>query len=231
MKYTVEHMRGVAGADEKTIEEWEDVEADSAEEAIEECLCEDDMEGWEWSDEKKRDSFGLFHGSGRFNDYYFAVKVEPKPFKAKHYYGENAEWDKWVEKTIQSDILFCASSLVEDLFKAEIHETQHESNPKIYFPTVYSIDEIENLYYTEDEDEPGYDEECAGDAREILEWWGVSKWLFEKLQELGECVYNAEQHDIHYWGRTCSGQSIALDPTLYDVKELLEQRIAAMAKG
>ena len=40
-----------------------------------------------------------------------------------------------------------------------------------------------------------------------MEWWKVSNWLIEKLEEEGEPVIR----DFNIWGRTCSGQAILLD--------------------
>jgi hypothetical protein len=45
---------------------------------------------------------------------------------------------------------------------------------------------------------------------EIYEWWAVSGWFGRQLAERGEHVVDGE-HGGSVWGRTCSGQTIALD--------------------
>jgi hypothetical protein len=64
------------------------------------------------------------------------------------------------------------------------------------------ISELEGL-----EDEP----------QEILEWWLVSGWLAEKLQDAGEPVIMGE----NLWGRTTSGQAIHIDAVIIDICESL----------
>lgn len=47
------------------------------------------------------------------------------------------------------------------------------------------------------------------DAEEAYEHWAVTSWLARKLEEHGEMVTN--YCNIWIWGRTCTGQAIALD--------------------
>lgn len=54
---------------------------------------------------------------------------------------------------------------------------------------------------------------------EPLEFWFVTEWLANKLEEQGEAVAVHGWH--HIWLRTCSGQSIAMDHCINQiVKEL-----------
>ena len=53
------------------------------------------------------------------------------------------------------------------------------------------------------------------DLQEIFEWYEITKWLAEKLIELGEPVLENEYG--FYWGRTCTGQSIILDGTIQQI--------------
>ena len=76
-----------------------------------------------------------------------------------------------------------------------------------------TIDNIQNLYDEEDQ------------LKEVLEWWLVSDWLGRHLINEGEVVI---QSDVgHYWGRTCSGQSIILDGTIQDIIITLQGGIAS----
>lgn len=53
---------------------------------------------------------------------------------------------------------------------------------------------------------------------EIFEWWRVSSWLCEKLEQHGECVIA----DYNIWGRCTSGQAILLDPVISEIAEEME---------
>lgn len=55
---------------------------------------------------------------------------------------------------------------------------------------------------------------------EILEWWIVSEYLADKLEEQGECIYDNGQNKI--WGRCTSGQAILLDACISYVCEGME---------
>lgn len=64
--------------------------------------------------------------------------------------------------------------------------------------------------------------DCAIDAdnfdiypKEICEYWLVSPYLGEKLRECGEATF--KRHGAWFWGRTCSGQAIALDEVIINI--------------
>lgn len=50
---------------------------------------------------------------------------------------------------------------------------------------------------------------------EIYEFWLVSPYLGEKLREYGEAIL--ERWGAWVWGRTCTGQSIALDGVIQKI--------------
>jgi hypothetical protein len=126
-----------------------------------------------------------------------------------------AEKQKSLEQFIASDILACQSSLAEAAFKQQF----------------FSIDDIYNLYREFDggllspntcincknefsclDSETGECESCFEAnqlPQEIFEWWLVSPWLGKKLQIEGVPVLDNE-YGI-WWGRTTTGQHIALD--------------------
>lgn len=55
--------------------------------------------------------------------------------------------------------------------------------------------------------------------QEVFEWWAVSSYLADKLQERGEVMYDGD--DCKIWGRCTSGQAISIDGVIEDiVKEL-----------
>ena len=104
------------------------------------------------------------------------------------YYGDDVELDRDVEAFIDREIQCCDSALIDKLIEKEVFE--------------YA--DVQFLFDDE-----------TDDAKEILEWWRVSKWAAEKLEEQKEAVMVNDYG--YWWGRTCSGQSIALDPTWYDI--------------
>ena len=56
--------------------------------------------------------------------------------------------------------------------------------------------------------------DCAEPA-EPYEWWRVSSWLCGQLRDIGEVVIDNGYG--HWWGRTCTGQSMIMDGTLQAV--------------
>lgn len=53
---------------------------------------------------------------------------------------------------------------------------------------------------------------CDETPQEIFEWWIVAEYLYNKLKEKGEPVL--EWGNNHYWGRTTTGQAIAMDAVI-----------------
>jgi hypothetical protein len=53
-------------------------------------------------------------------------------------------------------------------------------------------------------------------AQEIYEWWPITDHgLVSRLRAMGQPVIDNEYGE--WWGRTCSGQSISLDPTFWTI--------------
>jgi hypothetical protein len=61
-------------------------------------------------------------------------------------------------------------------------------------------------------------EELETEPAEVFEWWAVSTWLAEKLEEEGECIINQES----IWGRQTTGQAILLDYVISKICAKLE---------
>lgn len=64
------------------------------------------------------------------------------------------------------------------------------------------LEEFENLY---DGNRP----------KDVFEYWSVSRYLFEKLRSRGAPV--ADLGSCYVWGRTTTGQGIALDWVIMDI--------------
>lgn len=59
------------------------------------------------------------------------------------------------------------------------------------------------------------------EPQEILEWWIITRWFYEKLKAKGQPVL--QWGNNHYWGRCCSGQAILLDGVISEI--CLEMKI------
>ena len=159
------------------------------------------------------------------------------------YYGQDKDVDRAVEGLIQREVLACQSSLVDALLAAPSVQAgweQYEGGSAVALLDDFTHDKIENLYPDPSEwsieqcreyleeirgdgigDKPDDLEEWRDEVNnlaepaEIFEWWLVTTWAAGKLREQNECIL--EVGNGIWWGRTCTGQSIALDPTWYDI--------------
>ena len=123
---------------------------------------------------------------------------------------------KDIDLFVNREVIMLASQLVEDLLEASMYGQKTFGG--------IELDNIENLYITEEEaaQEYGYKsleemQEAGADRQEIYEWWFVTPWFYERLREVGEPVLNSNYG--YLWGRTCTGQAISLDAiiqTIYD---------------
>ena len=95
---------------------------------------------------------------------------------------------KLAEFLIERELNGCYSELLENRIYGGDHKDTWYDDVKNY-----ELDEVE-----------------SGDQLEPLEWWAVSSWMFEKLNEKKEVIITPNDFN-YFWGRTCSGQSIALD--------------------
>ena len=109
---------------------------------------------------------------------------------------------------------------------------------KLQEKELVSFEDIENLYLSDEQildyagevtkdstEEEKQDviqnwRDDGQDMQEPLEYWIVSEWFYDKLKEIGEPVI--EWEGLHIWGRTCSGQAIALDHTIDKIRELMK---------
>jgi len=118
-----------------------------------------------------------------------------------NYNNSTAKQKAHIDRMIEQDIYCNINDIVDRL---EIYE--------------YLENEcIETCRYCGAENE----EECEcgsydGTYNEPLEFYFVSKWLADRLYEIGEPVVRQFTGKA-IWGRTCSGQAIALDDTFWEV--------------
>ena len=146
----------------------------------------------------------------------------------KIYYGNStAEQKEKIEKFIDRDLGNCQSLLIDMLLQKEI----------------FTCDDIENMYpdcstwtlekckewfeeystdLTKEEinsmDTSDIQEEIRQriEPQEIYEWWNITNSsVKDDLLDIGEPII--DNNYGMWWGRTCTGQSILLDPTFWDI--------------
>lgn len=105
------------------------------------------------------------------------------------YYGTYADFDGGTEEQRDAEV-----ERLRELQEEYDSDKPNKKKEKIYDAIRDEIAELENL-----DSEP----------QEVLEWWLVTKWLYQKLKAQGEVVIDGGW--LYYWGRCCSGQAILLD--------------------
>ena len=109
---------------------------------------------------------------------------------------------------VEREVIFCQSVLVDEMLKRGIFLYDDISN------AFYSFAEArEEGIITKDVKEKDYDPQ----AKDIFEWWVVSGYLLERLERLSEPILKNEFGE--WWGRTCTGQMIALDSVIDQILE------------
>lgn len=124
------------------------------------------------------------------------------------YRGTYADFDGGTEEQRQEEI-----DRLNELLESIEEELHDEDTP----PT--NTEEIEakaDKLTAEIEELESLDQE----AQDIYEWWLVTDWMYEKLQEIGEPVL--EWGSLNIWGRGCSGQAILLDYSISKICEGME---------
>jgi len=84
-------------------------------------------------------------------------------------------------------------------------EKELKENPELLF-------EAENYYPVNEEGKKDYEN---GNYPEVYEFWAISKWLSEKLEEKGEIIF--EMLDFIVWGRQTTGQAILMDNVIEEI--------------
>ena len=103
---------------------------------------------------------------------------------------------------VEREVLVCLSALVNEFMRKDSCEF---------------IDNYPELVGGYIENEDGEE-----DYIEIYEYWSVSDWLAEKLQDKGERV-ECDFHGLCVWGRTTTGQAISMDCV---IRELVQEALS-----
>lgn len=133
----------------------------------------------------------------------------------------------------------------DEFVSREVYVRQNHAMKMNQYPYNNTFDEdCDNMYQSicPDCEEELEADECGGDGhpdgynyachhcsssfdhfdckpKEVYEWWAVSDYLADKLEERGEVMYDGE--DCKIWGRCTTGQAISIDSVIEDiVKEM-----------
>lgn len=112
---------------------------------------------------------------------------------------------------------------LQDFVSREVYHNESMLVDELLNEGKFNYDDVENLHLTDEAlKDDGYDEieiimirDNGEDIQTVFEWWRVSDWLLEKLAKQGEPVLRTDYGD--YWGRTCTGQAIALDHVIQEI--------------
>lgn len=143
-------------------------------------------------------------------------------------YTETAEYQNQVSAFVSREVIYCLSTLINELAKNEKHMDD--------LMPVLSQDDWETTAIEDgaikDLDRRGYNvdgnyfdtakEYCEErgiepQKNEALEHWLVSGWLANKLEAKGEMILRGFMGFRAIWGRTTSGQSIAIDSVICEI--------------
>lgn len=151
--------------------------------------------------------------------------------------------NQWIcEKLAQREVVHCCSQMVWELGTEETSSSNNLED--LFCPPPPDIDECEliddgtldtvvqlrgeefrysqevrenHIDHNGDLDLDGIFRQAVADYEppEVLEHWIVTPWFGKRLKAQGEAV--GELFDFTIWGRTTSGQAIALDRVIYDI--------------
>ncbi len=137
--------------------------------------------------------------------------------------------ERELQQCVNNHVYISQSALVQDLLTKNIFEIEDIQNLSIPNPQslkqrikeMKETDEIDDVKKdVPDEDYIKYaTEECEANGnmieQEIFEWYAVSDWLAKQLKEHNEPVLENDYGT--WWGRTCTGQAIAMDSVIEDI--------------
>lgn len=123
---------------------------------------------------------------------------------------------------VSREVFTCQTMLVDQLLNTEAMNYQgfdFENITNLYENTSFeNWQEVQGETYlkhnTEEQQLKDY-EDREENPQEIFEWWVVSDWLLEKLEDKGQPVLKTDFGS--WWGRTCTGQAILLDSVIEEI--------------
>ena len=143
---------------------------------------------------------------------------------------------------VSREVLTCQSSLVEEMFRDEKFNYDDVVNMYQYAcrECGHMETDLDKFEETVDEDRRIKSYQCPSckdilgdipeqEPQEIFEWWVVTDWLLDRLEEQGEPVLRTDFGN--WWGRTCTGQAILLDSVIETIYINLKSQLAIVTHG
>jgi hypothetical protein len=146
---------------------------------------------------------------------------------------------KLAEKLVSREVIHCASTLVAEIIGTDLLGDDEASYLCVQDDWISAAEEngfdwpahVANNYTTDDDDmlvsfANGKHNACRDycehfgiepHTSEALEHWIVTGYLADKLEERGEMIARDILGFDAIWGRTCSGQAIALDCVIQEI--------------
>lgn len=134
------------------------------------------------------------------------------------------------------EVYHCVSHLVSELTSKAEHFSEYEEDLYNAWHAPLTEDDFSYAVQCHDLDIGDcdtwqeacelHDIEPSDYRREVYEHWIVSDWLANRLEEHGERVLR-DFFGLTVWGRTCTGQAIALDSVIGAIYDALHQEAAA----
>lgn len=145
------------------------------------------------------------------------------------------ERDDQLNRFVNNQVFCCLTGMVNDLIDAgKIDLTEYLEESAEYEGERITFGErdelVEELESRLLEAETGEAEEAIQEkidflndsleweSPEIYEYWGVSKWFADRLEEKGEVIIR--DYYVAVWGRQTTGQAISLD---YEVGKIYDE--------
>lgn len=159
------------------------------------------------------------------------------------YYQQN---ERDLTEFTRREVIYCVSSLVSELARKDDSGTLLEEFPDLFqgAPSFgdWTCSECFNCWEGEPDDsecpeckqesDPEPNHTSGGsyisgfeptEYSEIYEHWIVSEWLAGKLAGKGEAV-EKDFYGLTVWGRSCTGQGIALDGVISEIHKDLHSK-------
>ncbi len=133
------------------------------------------------------------------------------------------------ENIVRNDVYLCATYIVHKMYPTSKAIERLLKTTKNYQPT-----QITSIYQLrENNPERNYDYEfrkfggsvplhssgAVGhyNHEDVYEYWFISDWLADKLEDKGEIVLHEFADFYSVWGRSTTGQAISMDSVIEDI--------------
>lgn len=134
-----------------------------------------------------------------------------------------------IDDMVRQEVIYCVSALVSDLSVMDDEQAMDLCCPLEDYESAaieagWAWDSEAHCWSHSLPDMPDAmtaEEACEYSGiepydREIYEHWIVSDWLAEKLEAKGERI-DSDFHGLTVWGRTTTGQGIAMDSVIEEI--------------